>query len=77
MHMSLSNNQFNNVYDFKAAQKVKKMTGTGAGIPMPSGEGEPLTRKSRKHINDMLKLNAPAKKPLLEKFGRALGVWQD
>ena len=70
--MTLNDNQFKNVYDFKTAQKVKKMTGTGKAIPIPSGKGEPLTRKSRKHIKDMLKLNAPPK-PTYSKWQKTLG----
>ena len=50
---------------------------TGVTKAIPADNGEPLSESSEKHIQDMLKLNAPKKKSMLEKFGRAIGVWED
>ena len=65
----------NRVLDFNATKMIKARTGVTKAIPADTGE--PLSESSEKHIQDMLKLNAPKKKSMLEKFGRAIGVWED
>lgn len=76
---NLSKKQFSGflghrVLDLEATRKVKAMTGQVK--PIAADTGEPLSKSSEKHIQDMLKLNAPKKKSLTDKiydkFGKFL-----
>jgi hypothetical protein len=73
---NLSKKQFsgflgNRVLDFNASKMVKARTGVTKAIPVDNGV--PLSESSEKHIQDMLKLNAPKKKSLAEKYTSKIG----
>ena len=74
MHMSLSNNQFKNVLDFQASKMVKERTGHTKAFHMSTPDSPEMI----KHENEAMALGnpLPKKKSLIEKFGRAMGVWE-
>ena len=63
------------VLDLEATRKVKAMTGQVK--PIAADTGEPLSKSSEKHIQDMLKLNAPKKKSLSDKIYDKFGKFLD
>ena len=73
---NISTSQFsgflgNRVLDFNATKMIKARTGVTKAIP--ADNGEPLSESSEKHIQDMLKLNAPKKKSLSDKIYDKVG----
>lgn len=64
----------NRVLDFNATKKVKARTGVTKSIPLAS---TPETPEFEKHANEAMALaNPPKKKSALERFGRALGIFE-
>ena len=75
---NLSKEAFKNVLDLDAARQTKKMTGQAKAIRIDTGE--PLSKSSEQHINDMLEMNKPPQQPkksLLDKFGEKLGLFEE
>ena len=64
----------NRVLDFNASKAVKAKTGVSKAIPMTT----PETPEFTKHANEAMAMGNPPKqkKSMLEKFGRAIGVWE-
>ena len=63
---NLSKPLFNNVLDFGAAKTIKEKTGIGKAVKVDGGE--PISASTQKHIDDMLELNKPPKKSLVQKY---------
>ena len=77
---NISKSQFsgflgNRVLDFNASKMVKARTGVTKSIPFSTTPDSP---EMIKHENEAMALANPPKKktPLIEKFGRAMGVWE-
>ena len=78
---NISKSQFsgflgNRVLDFNASKMVKARTGVTKSIPFSTMPDSP---EMIKHENEAMALANPPvqKKSMLEKFGRAIGVWED
>ena len=76
MNNNLSKPLFNNVLDLGASRKVKEITGQAKAVRLDT---TPESPEMEKHINEAMALANPPvqKKSMLEKFGRAIGVWED
>ena len=77
---NISSSQFkgflgNRVLDLNATRMVKARTGVTKAIPLASTPDSP---EMIKHENEAMALGnpLPKKKSMLEKFGRAIGVWE-
>ena len=77
---NISKSQFsgflgNRVLDFNASKMVKARTGVTKSIPLSTAPDNPALTK---HEDEAMALANPPvqKKSMLEKFGRAIGVWE-
>ena len=75
MNNNLSKPLFNNVLDLGASRVIKQKTGVGKAIKLDTTPDSP---EMIKHENEAMALANPPvqKKSMLEKFGRAIGVWE-
>ena len=65
----------NRVLDFNATKMVKARTGVTKSIPLSTAPDNPALTK---HEDEAMALANPPKKKtsMVEKFGRAMGVWE-
>ena len=64
----------NRVLDFNASKAIKAKTGVSKSVPLTT----PESPEFEKHANEAMTMGNPPKKKtsMVEKFGRAMGVWE-